>query len=41
MRIWMVGVFSLVLATAGFSQDDWTTHGGDTAPKLIAFGLPS
>lgn len=29
MRIWMVGVFSLVLATAGFSQDDWPTHGGD------------
>ena len=66
MRIWMVGVFSLVLATAGFSQDDWPTHGGGfgnpityrtksgkqliviatsqsdgTAPKLIAFGLPS
>ena len=29
MRIWMVGGFSLVLATAGFSQDDWPTHGGD------------
>ncbi|TDI37334.1 MAG: hypothetical protein E2P02_22970 [Acidobacteria bacterium] len=29
MRIWAVGVFGLVLATAGFSQDDWPTHGGD------------
>ena len=29
MRIWMVGVFGLVAATGGFSQDDWPTHGGD------------
>ena len=29
MRIWMAGAFSFALATGGFSQDDWPTHGGD------------